>query len=84
MYSLLILLGGFMADPASGTKTGLHQNSSLPHARSANAPQLKNGPVNKTEILARAAAITIPFVKNVGQFDPEVMYAADLFAGGFS
>jgi hypothetical protein len=39
--------------------------------------------LNKTEILARASAITIPFVKNVGQFHGEVTYAADLFAGRF-
>ncbi len=39
--------------------------------------------LNKTEIMAKAAAITIPFVKNVGQFQNEVTYAADLFAGRF-
>ncbi len=39
--------------------------------------------LNKMEILTKAAAITIPFVKNVGQFDGEVTYAADLFAGRF-
>jgi len=39
--------------------------------------------MNKTEILAKAASISIPFVKNVGQFAGEVSYAADLFAGRF-
>ncbi len=39
--------------------------------------------LNKTEILAKAASISIPFVKNVGQFAGEVTYAADLFAGRF-
>lgn len=39
--------------------------------------------LNKMEIMAKAAAITIPFVKNVGQFQNEVTYAADLFAGRF-
>jgi len=39
--------------------------------------------LNKTEILAKAASISIPFVKNVGQFHGEVTYAADLFAGRF-
>jgi len=39
--------------------------------------------LNKTEILAKAASISNPFVKNVGQFAGEVTYAADLFAGRF-
>ena len=66
-----------MADSASGNNWS---DSLSPLAGSTNAQQSKNGPMNKTEILAKAAAITIPFVKNAGQFAPEVTYAADLFA----
>ncbi len=69
----MILLCGRLANPESISLL----------ARSTEAPQLKNGPENKGNILAKATSITIPFVKNVGQFAAGVTYAADLFAGRF-
>ena len=43
----------------------------------------KTGTLNKEAIMAKAASIAVPFVKNVGQFNAEVKYAVDLFAGRF-
>jgi len=76
----LILLCGFMADSANDSETDLCQKSLSPQAGITNAPQLISSPADKDMILAKAAAITIPFVKNAGQFASEVTYAADLFA----
>lgn len=39
--------------------------------------------LNKNTIMAKAMSVAVPFVKNVGQFDGRVNYAADLFAGRF-
>jgi hypothetical protein len=41
------------------------------------------GTFNKQAIMTKAASIAVPFVKNVGQFNGKVKYAADLFGGRF-
>ncbi|MCK7479256.1 MAG: hypothetical protein M0C28_19245 [Candidatus Moduliflexus flocculans] len=43
----------------------------------------KTEAVNKEAIMTKASSMAIPFVKNVGQFDSQVKYAADLFGGRF-
>ncbi len=39
--------------------------------------------LNKMEIMAKAASLAVPFVRNAGQFAAEVKYTADLFSGRF-
>jgi hypothetical protein len=41
------------------------------------------GTLNKGEIAAKDASLAVPFVQNAGQFNAEVKYASDLFAGRF-
>ncbi len=41
------------------------------------------GALNKGEIAAKVASLAVPFVRNAGQFNVEVKYAADLFSGRF-
>ena len=48
---------------------------------SVSAPGPSN--LNKEIIMKKAATMAVPFVKNVGQFDRQVKYAADLFGGRF-
>ena len=90
-FAMIILFCGFLTNTESASKAELYSNlgSSLTqNARTRNfktgliAPG-KDGAVNKEAIMAKAASIAVPFVKNVGQFNVEVKYAADLFAGRF-
>jgi len=90
-FAMIILFCGFLTNTESASKAELYSNlgSSLTqNARTRNfktgliAPG-KDGAVNKEAIIAKAASIAVPFVKNVGQFNVEVKYAVDLFAGRF-
>ncbi|MCK7479259.1 MAG: hypothetical protein M0C28_19260 [Candidatus Moduliflexus flocculans] len=61
----------------------LVQNSKALDFKAGTAEPGKDGVPNQKMIIAKAAALAVPFVKNVGQFDSQVKYAADLFAGRF-
>ena len=75
----------------SGNRTEATLDSNLPVIHNAKSMDLKTGIVspgkdvgpNKEAIMAKAASISVPFVKNAGQFNKEVKYAADLFGGRF-
>jgi hypothetical protein len=89
-FALLIFLSGFITNTAT-TKTDLHPDLNSPLPQSARATNFKTGiaapdktgSINKEALIAKAASIAVPFVKNVGQFNGEVKYTADLFSGRF-
>jgi hypothetical protein len=89
-FALLILLSGFIANTAT-SKTDLRSNLTSPLPQSAKATNFKTGIakpdkpglMNKDTIITKAASIAVPFVKNVGQFNGQVKFAVDLFAGRF-
>jgi hypothetical protein len=83
ILALTILLLLFIAN----TKIPGKASSSQPLLFSPTQNKL-SGPsqpatLDKGAIMTKAASLAVPFVKNVGQFDNKVKYAADLFAGRF-
>jgi hypothetical protein len=83
LLGLFLLASSLGLFPGSSNET--KPDSNLPVIQNAKpivAPG-KDGVLNKEAIMAKAASLAVPFVKNVGQFDSEVRYAADLFNGRF-
>jgi len=83
MLALTILPLLFIANTKIAGKAGSSQPwPSSPTQNKLSGPS-RPAMVNKGAIMAKALSLAVPFVKNVGQFDAAVKYAADLFAGRF-
>jgi hypothetical protein len=73
-FILLILAYGFLTNTQSNTGRGVQ----VAVAASGNAAGL-----NEEAVMAKAASLAVPFVRNAGRFNKQVRYSADLFAGRF-
>jgi hypothetical protein len=83
LFALPLLACVFVINLPGFRHPGFDRNSTSPLLPSARTGDSKAGVQNKGMIMARAAAIAVPFVRNVGQFAGEVTFAADLFSGRF-
>jgi hypothetical protein len=73
-FIFLILVYGFLTN----TQGSIARGSQVDVAASG-----KTAGLNKDAIMAKAASLAVPFVRNAGRFNKEVRYSADLFAGRF-
>jgi hypothetical protein len=91
VFGLLILACVFLFNSKSAGKADPCQLSGSPFTLDTRTDNFKTGmnvsgqpgSVNKAALMAKAVSIAVPFVKNVGQFNDKVRFAADLFGGRF-